>query len=146
MTKFFYKAMIAIAICTLTSPASGRSTSLPPTQIQTPCHEIGFAGVQACVVTHRYFSGDQPVAHVTLTTAPSTPLKSRYQSIALINVYHLRRGLNDYIGVNVDNGKSGLVADVYANRPTYVWMSTRNGGRSWSNVTTTNMANVLSWP
>lgn len=146
MIEFFYKVMIAFAIYALASPALARPTTLPPAQIQTPCRELGFAGVQACVVTHKSFSGDQPVVHVTLTTAPSAPLKSRYQSIALINVYHLRRGLNDHIGVNVDNGKSGLVADVYNNRPTYVWMSTRNGGRSWSNVTTTNMANVLSWP
>lgn len=146
MTKFFYKVIIAIAICTLASPATARSANSPPPQIQTPCREVGFTNQQACVVTHKFFSGDQPVAHVTLTTAPSAPLKGRYKNITMIYVYHLKRGLNDYIGVNVDNGKSGLVADVYTTRPTYVWVSTRNGGRSWSNVTTTNMARTISWP
>jgi len=132
-------AMVYVAIPQAVAAAPVTAVS----QVETPCHEAGHRE-QACVVIHKFLSGKQAVDHQTFNMAPAAALRGKTQTFSVIYVYHTNpSAFNGVATVSVEHGDDGYMSDVQVGKPGQFWMTTHDGGRTWSKISS-NLSGGLS--
>ena len=113
-------------------------------QVQTPCHDAGHIQDKACVMVHRFVSGSNPTVQLELDTHVMQKLKGQ-KTFSVIYAYQVKKNrFNGNVSALVSHGKKFIMSDIYVNRPTLFWVSTRDGGKTWSKPMTTDMSDVIS--
>lgn len=141
------KLIVAALALTLTAPAlAAAPTTTGIAQVQSPCREQGHTNEQACVVVYKQVSGNNPTATTTMDLSVAKGLQGRVKNFSVIYAYKVRPGsANRDIGLTVQRGQQTIMADLYANAPRKFWVITRDGGRSWTKLTTTDMDSVIEY-
>lgn len=112
--------------------------------IESPCREPGHTREQACVVVNRSVVANNPTINDTLNTAVAKGVKA--QNYSVIYVYRIRAGSrNSEGGIMVTRGDDIMMADISTAQPVKVWVTTRDGGRSWSKLATSDMGSAISY-
>jgi hypothetical protein len=143
---FKYISVLSLAIVCIATPVSARALETSAPQIQSPCREPGHQGEGACVVVRKVIPGNLPTRTTALDVSVSKPLIGKVKSFSVIYLYKTQRFAGqDSIGLTVTHRGGGMVSDVYADAPTPVWVSTHDGGRSWSSLKTADMDSVITY-
>lgn len=149
MKKFFMGAAgiatlaVMIAFGGGSDPLDAATVTNSVTQIESPCKEAGHTGEQGCAVVTVLYSGQNPMENTNLTTASSKLLAGKAQRMSVIYKLQVKRNApNDQIGATVNHGGDSIIADVYSNKPVLFWVSSRDGGRSWSKMQTSGTGTI----
>lgn len=133
--------LIATIVAVTPAPAVGAGFAM--SQVQMPCREAGHRE-QACVVVHKLLSGREAIDHQTFSLTPAAMLKGKTQNFSVIYVYHTNPSVaGGTATVSVERGDDGYMTDVHVGKPGQFWMTTRDGGRTWSKISS-NIAGGLS--
>jgi hypothetical protein len=140
-------SFLIVAATALSMPAMAAPVkSTPSMELQSPCREMVSKNRNSCIVVSKIIPGNRPTQTITIDPAYIKAAAGKAGDFAV--VYALKskpyRGYSS-VGVTVTNGRSGVVTDLPANTPTLFWISTRNGGRTWSSVKTTDMDSAITY-
>lgn len=117
----------------------------PAVQVQTPCMLEGHGHDQACVIVNKRISGNSPTATTTMDLSVAKVLAGKATRFSVVYAYRVQPGLNTDIGLTINRGDQSMISDIYAANPTFFWVTTRDGGKTWSKLTTTDMNSVVSY-
>jgi photosystem II stability/assembly factor-like uncharacterized protein len=114
--------------------------------VQSPCREAGHTREQACVVVVKLVPGDDPMRDETFNLAPARQLAGKVRNFSVIYAYKVRRNTgNSDIGLRLEHGRDTVIADVSSTEPTKFWVTTKDGGRTWSRLASSEGDGALSF-
>lgn len=144
MFKFVSVCLVASLLTATSAVAAPANTSVA--QVQSPCREQGHTNEQACVVVYKQVSSTDPTTVSKMDLSVAKQLQGRVKNFSVIYTYKVRPSrANRDVGLTVQRGQQSIMADLYANTPRQFWVITRDGGRSWSKLTTTDMDSVIEY-
>lgn len=132
----------------LTDPFS-REAPVPSRLLpEAPCREEEHSGEQACIVIQKYIpqSDFARPTHLELSYAATQTLVGKYNNISLIYDFQKAPGYGNYSPELSFGDESGAPKFAVQNTVTRAWISTRDGGKTWSNVQYKQLATTLPAP
>jgi hypothetical protein len=146
MSKILSLCVIAALAVSIPSQVVQAEAAQSTTQVQSPCRVPGHAREQACVVVYKLVPGNDPVFHSTMTLDSAKALQGKAKAFSVIYTYKVKPSSpNAQIGLQIERGREGMMSDIFIRKPTNFWVTTNDGGRTWSKLTTTDMSSVISY-
>lgn len=129
----------------ITSPALGAPGGMTRFDVQAPCRSAPGLNMP-CVVVTKTVSGDAPMVRSTVDMTPAKILQGQNPSFAIVYNYKVKPGgYNSEATLALSRGSDTVMGDISSNKARPFWIFTRDGGRTWSKVRTTNMDGALSY-
>lgn len=144
------KFILTLACVSLVS-VSADAKSLPSTtstaaQVQMPCAVPGHTNEKACVLVTRKISPAKSVFDTDMDMSVAKDLALRVKVFSVIYSYQVADKTNQtVVGAMIKRGDHAVFTDVRSDKPTIAFVTTYDGGWTWTNVDTADKDNSLTF-